>query len=93
MIGIIVWLLLIIIIAYCACPGFLPAVAVILGICALVILALWLFARLTDKSEKRRAEEVREEREKGIDKWERLHGRKHFSRMTPEERKQWLNKK
>ena len=80
MIGIIVWLLLIFIIAVCACPGFLTALATIFGICAFGIFVLWLLARITDKSAKRRVEEARKEREKAIDEWERKWGRRHPSR-------------
>ena len=80
MIGIIVWLLLIFIIALCACPGFLVALAVIFGICAFGILILWLLAKLTDKSVKKRAEEAHEEREKAINEWEKKWGRKHPTR-------------
>ena len=80
MIGIIVWLLLIFIIAVCACPGFLAALGVIFGICAFGIFVLWLLAGITDKSAKRRAEEAREEREKAVDEWERKWGRHHPSR-------------
>ena len=80
MIGIIIWLLLIFIIAVCACPGFLTALATIFGICALGILILWLLAKLTEKSAEKKAEEARTEREKAIDEWERKWGRKHFTR-------------
>ena len=76
MIGIIVWLLLIIIIALCACPGFLAALATIFGICAFGILILWLLAKLTDK----RTEEAHTDREKAIDEWERKWGKHHPSR-------------
>ena len=76
MIGIIIWLLLIFIIAVCACPGFLVALATIFGICAFGIFVLWLLAKLSDK----RAEEVHTEREKAIDEWERKWGRRHPSR-------------
>ena len=78
--GIIIILLLIFIIAVCACPGFLAALGVIFGLCALGILILWLLARITGKSARRRAGEVREEREKAIDEWERKWGRRHPSR-------------
>lgn len=76
MIGIIIWLLLIFIIAVCACPGFLTALAVIFGLCALGILILWLLAKLTDK----RTEEAHTDHERAIDEWERKWGRKHPSR-------------
>ena len=85
MIGIIVWLLLIIIIAICACPGFLVALATIFGICAFGILILWLFAKLTNK----RTEEAHTDREKAIDEWEQIHRRKHPSRMSETERAQY----
>lgn len=80
MIGIIIWLLLIFIIAVCACPGFLVALATIFGICTLGIFVLWLLAKLTDKRANRRAEEAHTEREKAIDEWERKWGRRHPSR-------------
>ena len=79
-IGIIVWAILIIIIAFCTCPGFLVALATIFGICAFVILVLWLFAKLTYKSVKKRAEDVHVGREKAIDEWEKKWGRKHPTR-------------
>lgn len=78
MLGIIVWFLLIFIIACCACPGFLAALAVIFGICALGILVLWLLAKLTDK----RTEETPADREKEIDEWEKKWKRTHPSRMV-----------
>lgn len=50
MLGIYVWLVLIFIIACCSVPGFLPALATIFGIFALVVLGIWAFAKMTDKS-------------------------------------------
>ena len=76
--GIIIWSVLIFIIAVCACPGFLTALVVIFGICALGILVLCLLAKLTDK----RTEESNAEREKAIDEWERKWGRKYPTRIS-----------
>lgn len=79
MVGIIIWLLLIIVIAFCACPGFLAALATIFGICALGILVLWLLAKLTGKREDE-TQEAHTDRERAINEWERKWGRKHPTR-------------
>lgn len=76
MIGIIVWLVLIFIIAVCASPGFLTALAVIFGIFVLGIFILWLLAKLTGKQD----DDTRKDREKAIDEWEKKWGRKHPTR-------------
>ncbi|MDE6697401.1 MAG: hypothetical protein K2K25_11025 [Muribaculaceae bacterium] len=75
-------MVLIFIIAICACPGFLTALVVIFGICALGILVLWLLAKLTDKRADKRAEEAQAERERAIDEWEKKWGRKHPTRIS-----------
>lgn len=80
--AIIIWLVLIFIIAVCACPGFVPALFTIFGICALGILVVWLLADLTDKRNKKRTEEARIEREKAIDEWEKKWGRRHPTRIN-----------
>ena len=83
MIGIIIWLLLIVIIAFCACPGFLSALGVIFGIFAFCIFILWVLARLTGKKAEEAQgdpEETLREREKAIKEWERKWGRKHPTR-------------
>lgn len=74
--GIYIWLVLIFIISCCTSPGFLTALATILVIFALGILILWLLAKFTGKQ----AEQSQVDREKAIDEWEKLHGRKHPSR-------------
>lgn len=77
MIGIIVWLLLILVIAFCAVPGFTVALLTISGIVAVAILVLWLLAKLTSKSAEQRAAI---DREKAIREWERVMGRPHPTR-------------
>lgn len=83
-IGIIVWLLLIIIIAVCACPGFLAALGISLGILIIGIFIFWLIARLIDKREEREYETPEESappnREEAIKEWEKKWGRIHPTR-------------
>ena len=93
MIGIIVWLLLIIIIATLSNPASWIIDLTLIGIAIAFVFVLWLLAHFTEKRADKRTKEAHEEREKAIDEWERLHGRKHFTRMTQEEKDRWLKSK
>ena len=76
--ALIIWLVLIFIIAVCACPGFLTALFTILCISILGILMLWFLAKMSDKQ----VEKSNNEREKAIDEWEKEWGRKHPTRTN-----------
>lgn len=78
MIGLIIWLLLIFIIACCACPGFLTALLIVFSLIAACFIAL----RLLVRDSRKERDTAATQREKAIDEWERKWNRTHPSRIN-----------
>lgn len=81
MLGIYIWLILIFIIACCACPGFLTILFAIFGFIAAGILVFWIIAIIADKKHEGYDHKTIINREKAIDDWEKKWKHPHPTRM------------